>query len=796
MRYTALLFLLFLLTLTLQAEQPKKKLGRTTASATTSDSNLRPQAKAKAQPSTRPRELSSELQKRYAVLKAAVASGDSETIAKASQRVVALGLLQMANIRMLVRSYAEAIELYRKSLFCEESSNTHLNLSIALSRDGRLDEAISEIDVAIAGNPENARAWHVKGRAQVLKKDYPAAIESLSHSLSLKSDANAEFALGSAYVSSGDTAKAEALFQKMLQEYGDRAIWHVVFAGAYREAKMHPEAIREFKRAIALDNTVDHAHFFLGLTLLEQNMWARTNESMAEFREAVQQHPDDFSANFYLGVGESQLQLFDDSDKHLRAAATIQPNGPEVWLYLGLNAFQERSYEEAKKDLLKAVELSGSDEARGNYQIRRAYIALGRMYFIDGNKQEAEKWIAKAKSVQGKSLELSSESVAETTGGGMSGAAAVMPRVEEPEKVSVPDESAIDASAPLSPSLLSQTSLSPSDREQVLTLEKQLRTVIASAYNDWGTADARRELYRQALERFHEAEQWDRTSPGLMRNIGIASLKTEDIVEALRALKAAVEIDPSDRLARVRLAMTLFRTDDYGEAARHFQALGNEAYADPGIAYAWSYSLVRLNQNKQAGEVLNRLSAMDLPPAVLMNVGDLFALLENYEQAINSYRKALAGSAEAPRAHFKIGASLLRLARADVAIPELQAALRENPGDTEAQYNLAYAFIETSRKPDGLNLLRQIVEANPNYGDAHYLLGKTLVSDGQFDTAVPHLEAAVHLNPDSAYAHYQLQTAYRRLGRAADADNELKIYRGLKTQKREQVVIPMGETNP
>src|SRR4051794_22705858 len=309
MRYTALLFLLFLLTLTLQAEQPKKKLGRTTASATTSDSNLRPQAKAQAQPSSRPRELSSELQKRYAVLKAAVASGDSETIAKASQRVVALGLLQMANIRMLVRSYAEAIELYRKSLFCEESSDTHLNLSIALTRDGRLDEAISEIDVAIAGNPENARAWHVKGRAQVLKKDYPAAIESLSHSLSLKSDANAEFALGSAYVSSGDTAKAEALFQKMLQEYGDRAIWHVVFAGAYREAKMHPEAIREFKRAIALDNTVDHAHFFLGLTLLEQNMWARTNESMAEFREAVQQHPDDFSANFYLGVGESQLQL-------------------------------------------------------------------------------------------------------------------------------------------------------------------------------------------------------------------------------------------------------------------------------------------------------------------------------------------------------------------------------------------------------------------------------------------------------------------------------------------------------
>ena len=34
--------------------------------------------------------------------------------------------------------------------------------------------------------------------------------------------------------------------------------------------------------------------------------------------------------------------------------------------------------------------------------------------------------------------------------------------------------------------------------------------------------------------------------------------------------------------------------------------------------------------------------------------------------------------------------------------------------------------------------------------------------------------------------HYQLQAAYRKLGRDADADRELEIYKGLKAKSRER----------
>ncbi len=151
----------------------------------------------------------------------------------------------------------------------------------------------------------------------------------------------------------GDKPKAEKVFQVMLSEYGDRAIWHVVFAGAYREAKFPDDAIREFRHAIALDPKVGHAYFFLGLTLLEQNHWAQTDESLAAFREAVQQDPKDYFSNFYLGAGEAELKLFDESNQHLKVAAEAQPDSPEIWLYLGMNAFQQQNYKEAKANLLR-----------------------------------------------------------------------------------------------------------------------------------------------------------------------------------------------------------------------------------------------------------------------------------------------------------------------------------------------------------------------------------------------------------------------------------------------------------
>jgi hypothetical protein len=51
-----------------------------------------------------------------------------------------------------------------------------------------------------------------------------------------------------------------------------------------------------------------------------------------------------------------------------------------------------------------------------------------------------------------------------------------------------------------------------------------------------------------------------------------------------------------------------------------------------------------------------------------------------------------------------------------------------------------------------------------------------------------HLEAAARLSRQTDYLHYQLQAAFRKESRIADADRELELYKELKAKSRDRTV--------
>lgn len=723
-----------------------------------------------------------ELATRFRAAQAATATGNPDSIIAANKKLSALALRQLGNLRLLEKAAPQAVEMLRESLALEDSPDTRMTLAIAALDANQPDETLSQTAAILAADPSNERAWFLSGKASMAKNDDKSAIVAFDHALKLRKDPNTQFSLALCYLKSNEKAQAQEIFRQMLADYGDRAIWHVIIAGAYREANLNDDAAQEFRRAIALDNTVDHAHFFLGLTLLQQNHWAQTDASMAEFRESAKLNPQDYNSNFYLGAGEAEFKQFESSNHHLSLASQEQPDAPEPWLYLGMNAFQQQDFKTAKGYLEKAIATTGSDESRNGYQLKRVYIALSRIAFTDGDRDQAQKYAQKARELQNKSLEVSGQSIAETMAeGGMGDAAAVMPHANLPRESATADS--IDPTA-----RVSTDPLKPEEAQQAKDLEARLRKLLSSSFNDWGTAEARQGMFAFALEHFQEAEKWDDSTPGLMRNVALAALKLNNQPEAERALQAAVKVDPTDTRSRAQLAMMLYSGSQYLEACSQFHALGETAYADPGMAYAWAYSLVRTKQSKQATTVLNHLVTQSLPPEILVSIGDLYAVIELYEPAIAAYRKAAGENAELPRVHYKIGAALLRLDRAAEAVNELEIELKRTPEDADVEYNLAYALLQISQGERALTLLRNVIANHPDHPQAQYQLGKALLEDGHLDDALPHLQEAAKLDPDRDYVHYQLQVAYRRLGRTVEADKELNIYREIKSQKREQAV--------
>ncbi len=679
-----------------------------------------------------------ELPARMQALAAAQQTGDVVKIADANREVIAVGLRAMAELKMAQGNTAQAIELYNRSLAFDDSPKAHLALALALAYMAahHTDDALAQVEPITKSDPKIADAWNVQGKLLMDKKSYGPAADALSRSLELQGNPFVAYALATAYLKLGEIDKAQAIFNQIAGAAGDSTSVHIMIGRAYQNADKVEDAAHEFNRAAEIDAKGSRAHYFLGLLYLSQNEWVATPQAREEFKDEVKVNPNDFFGNFFLGYIDNADKLYDDSDRYLKTAALDKPDWPEPFLYMGLNAFARRELPRAEEFLRKAIQLTGDDTSRNNYQIRRAYYVLGRICFQTNRKEEASQYTKIFAEMQQKTDEISrANSPASKTMGTMGSGMAAAP--------SVPTSAVLDPAAQPSDSV---PQLNAQQKADVATAEQRLAVILGDAYNDLGTSQARQKQYPEALANFQQAERWNPAIPHLMRNVGFAAFRANQYAEAARALKSVEQQEPGETMIRPMLAMALFSSDQFAEAATVFDQLGDAVYSDPRVAYAYATSLARSNQQEKATAVVGRVSQQSLSPEGLLLLGQAYSEIGNQPQALATFQKALTANPSLPRAHYYDGMAQLRAKQLAKAISEFEAELKLNAEDAEAQYQL----------------------------------GKALLEQGKAKDSLPHLEAAAKLNPNLDGLHQELATAYRKLGRVADAEREAKLAEAAK----------------
>lgn len=725
-----------------------------------------------------------ELARRLKAASDARDSHDEAAVARANERLIALVFRELAHLHLVASDYPQAINLYNDSLNYENLSDTRIDLAIAELEASRIDDAIKEIQKACAADLDNTRCNQVLGNTLIQKGDYASAVEPLTRLANAQPSVETLYSLAITLLNAGkpeDKVRAEAVFNQMKESFGDSGSLHVLFGRAYRDAGDMPSAIREFQRAVALDPRTPHAHYFLGLAQLSLNEWKPTPDAVAELKKEVEFFPHDYLANYMLGFLASGQRQYDESDRYLLAASKLNPSAPEPFLYMGLNAFSSEKMDRAEEMLRKAVELTGSDEARSNYQIRRAYVDLARILARSGNTREGDVFAAKARELQNKTMVESQQSVsAIMLAGGTGAAAAVMPLSRQQENQAAPS---VQSGA----ELFAQSKMSPEQRAAAETSEKTLRSVLALAFNDLATSQAIQRAYSLALSNYQQAEQWDSALPGLERNLGQCAFRAKNYAEAVRGLSLALTHSGDSPALRAMLGVSYFATDQFAQAAQTFAPLGERAMRDSETGYAWAASLTHTGDMKMATQVLSAFELQPRPDETLLLVGQLWTEIGDYARAIATLQSALATDPSLLKAHFYEGLAYIRWEHWPEAAKEFQAELSLDPGDPHAQYHLGFVYLEQSKTDDAAALFLKVIADHPDYANAQYQLGKILLDRGQTADAAGHLEAAVRFSPQTDYMHYQLQAAYRKLGRDADSDRELEIYKGLKSKSRERI---------
>jgi len=125
---------------------------------------------------------------------------------------------------------------------------------------------------------------------------------------------------------------------------------------------------------------------------------------------------------------------------------------------------------------------------------------------------------------------------------------------------------------------------------------------------------------------------------------------------------------------------------------------------------------------------------------------------QSYEQAVESYQKALQYCPGWAIAHYNCGNVLFTLKKMDEAASHFRDAAEADPGMAEAWYNLAYLEDERNNLEAAIHALHKALDIVPDFADAHFNLARCLSLQGQSNQARVHWKRYLQLDPNGAWA--------------------------------------------
>lgn len=254
--------------------------------------------------------------------------------------------MQLGRDEEAIRRYTEAIRLAR-------TAKDYVQRALVYNRSGRMAETIDDASAAIQMDPENMRAYMLRGHA---RKNLGYASNDLD------------------------------LLQGALEDYGraiqlDPATARDAYMGRARmlsRAYREEPAIRDFTRAIELDPALPDAYLERGQAYIDIERYAEATE---DFEHVLSIDPKNAGAwksmgDARQGAGEHQHAITDYTK-----AMKLSPNWADAYLDRGISRRALGRKKAALNDLNRAIEI--------NPDFAEAYRVRSELNAVLGNKETA-----------------------------------------------------------------------------------------------------------------------------------------------------------------------------------------------------------------------------------------------------------------------------------------------------------------------------------------------------------------------------------------------------------------------
>jgi len=261
--------------------------------------------------------------------------------------------------------------------------------------------------------------------------------------------------------------------------------------------------------------------------------------------------------------------------------------------------------------------------------------------------------------------------------------------------------------------------------------------------------------------------------------VGIAEKRTGDPIAAEKDLQQSFS-NLEDRKIQKEAGLELVELDSsFGQlakAAAVTERLEEILPQDPQVLFtAWRIASQMMDQS-----LLNMLLVAPESAEMHMIIGGQLGREGDHVNAVAQYRKAVRLNPHLPGVHFELAQQLS--ASPDPAMNaqaegEYKAAVQENQYDVKAWSRLGDSVAARGDFKTAEGDYRKALAVQPKDSDAQTGLAIALISMNRSEEAIPLLESAVRNDPTNIAAHYRLSTIYRRVGRTADAEREMREFK-------------------
>lgn len=654
---------------------------------------------------------------------------------------------------------------------------------------GRMEDADELLDRAMAQEPDNESAWHMKGKIRLSHNDWQAALEYFNRTLSLAPlNLSARVDRASVYLTTGrrdEALKDLDIVQKEAPKLPRagllRALAHVQ-VGERRKALallddvalwigvLSTESFNNDPQSLLLMGAIhyslrryeDAVPYLLRYnelaphTLVTRKMLGMIYMQRGDHRAALHllkplldRAPNDLQLLTALGKIYNKARQFGAATELFEKAASIAPESTAARTELGLNRLATGNLDEARDELEEALRLG---EGRG-----RAGAFLGLLHLRRGDTKSALEIADR----------LSKADPKNPFPHNLAGSAHIQEKAYT--KARERFRAALAVAPDYEPAVYNLATVTrlldgPAAAKQAyLAILKKDKTQI-KAMSQLATLAIREGNIREAIDWLNRANRTNPTSIAPQLRLVNLLIQNRQLTEARQIMeglenRAPRNLSVLDTKARIQIA-----TGNQAGAIETYRNAANVAANN--AAQLFRIAKVQMSLQDVQGAASSLQYAVNLDPKILPAQTALARLtydLDGFDAAMKKVEELQAKFPGSPAADTVKGDVLMRNKRYPEAIAAYEEAFRKSGTSQEAQrlFQARWTSGDTTAAVDGLS---EWIESNPNDRGPRRVLALAYLKVGNIDLAISHHEALAKMSSRDVVIINNLASLYHRRG--------------------------------